>query len=132
VRALGHAVRRARLRKIMRQMPRHLKYISISAFLPADDYDRNPIRNFDDASMYAQSLTARDVSIYNDGQMVLEDTLLPAFPGVPDENFIHLGAVRAHHWAVSWRTFNAGTNAFPRAPYYRALVRTLIEAGIGS
>jgi hypothetical protein len=64
--------------------------------------------------------------------MVLEDTFLPAFPGVAEENQIHLGAVRAHHWAVSWRTFNAGTNAFPRVPYYRALVRTLAEAGIGA
>ena len=132
VRALGHAVRRARLRKIMRQMPGHLKYVSVSAFLPAGDYDTNPLRNFDDAIMYAQSLTARDISIYNDGQMVLEDTFLPAFPGVAEENHIHLGAVRAHHWAVSWRTFNAGTNTFPRVPYYRALVRTLAEAGIGA
>ncbi len=131
VRALGHTVRKARLRKILRQMPRHLKYVTISAFLPAGDYDTNPIRNFDDVTMYLQSLTARDVSIYNDGQMVLEDTFLPAFPGVPRENFFHLGAVRSHHWGVSWRTFNSGNNHFPRPSYYRALVRTLHELGIG-
>jgi hypothetical protein len=131
IRSLGHAMRRARLRKIIGQMPPHLKYISVSAFLPADDYDTNLVRNFDDASMYVQSQASRDISIYNDGQMVLKDTFLPAFPGVPDEHRINLGAVRAHHWAVSWRKVNFGNNNFPRTPYYRALVRTLHEAGIG-
>ena len=78
-----------------------------------------------------QSLASKEASIYNDGQMVLDDCLIPEFESVPARRRIDLGAVRSHHWGVSWRTFNYGVNPFPRAAYYRALVATLSEIGIG-
>ena len=128
--SLGHAARQQRVERMHGRMPKHLKYVSVSAFLPEGDYDTNPFRNLDDSSMYMQSLASKGVSIYNDGQMVLEDCLMPSFRGVARRNVIDLGAVRAHHWAVSWKTFSSGVNPFPRRPYYRALIATLSEIGI--
>ncbi len=128
--SLGHPVRQQQIERMNGRMPKHLKYVSVSAFLPANDYDTNPLRNLDDSSMYLQSLASKGVSIYNDGQMVLEDCLIPPFRGVPRGNRIDLGAVRSHHWGVSWRTFSSGVNEFPRVPYYRALIATLGDIGI--
>jgi hypothetical protein len=130
VRSLGHSERQTHLRNYLDSVPGSILYFSVSAFLPEADYNRCPVRNFDDWLMHKQSLASRDVSIYNDGQMVLENCFLPAFPHVPVRRRIDLGAVRSHHWGVSWITFNAGKNTFPRVPYYRALARTLHEAGV--
>jgi len=130
VRSLAHPERLERMKWYIDKVPDHLKYLSICAFIPESDYDTNLLRNLDDWTMHKQSLASRDVSIYNDGQMVLENCFLPAFPNVPKENIIEMGAVRAHHWAVSFQTFNFGVNKFPRFPYYRALIRTLAEIGL--
>jgi len=130
VRSLAHPERQAHLAGILERVPGGFPYFSVCAFLPEADYVRCPVRNFDDWLMHKQSLASRDVSIYNDGQMVLENCFLPAFPAVPGRDRIDLGAVRSHHWGVSWVTFNAGRNPFPRIPYYRALARTLHEAGV--
>jgi hypothetical protein len=129
VRSLGHSDRQERKKWYMDKVPAHIKYFSICAFIPELDYE-GVFRNFDDCIMHKQSLASRDVSVYNDGQMVLEDCFLPAFPHVPEQNIIEMGAVRAHHWAVSFQTFNMGVNKFPRFPYYRALIKTMAEASI--
>ncbi len=130
IKSLGHDVRQASIERLIDEVPTHVSYASISAFLPQDDYDTNPLSNFDDWSMYMQSLAGKDVSVYNDGQMILEDTFLPNFPKVPKRQQINFGAVRTHHWGVSWETFNAGSNPFPRPAYYRALMKSLYQAGI--
>ncbi|KPA19657.1 hypothetical protein MHK_000150 [Candidatus Magnetomorum sp. HK-1] len=130
VRSLAHPERQERMKWYMDKVPDHIKYFSICAFIPETDYDTNFLRNLDDWTMHKQSLASRDVSVYNDGQMVLENCFIPKFPHIPEENIIEMGAVRAHHWAVSFRTFNFGVNKFPRFPYYRALVKTLTEVGI--
>ncbi len=131
IRSLGHAVRQERLARMLGHMPKQLKYLSICAFLPESDYETNPLSNLDDSTLYLQSLASKGVSIYNDGQMVLNDCFVPPFRGVPKRNRIDLGAVRTHHWGVSWRTFKSGVNPFPRRQYCRALLRTLREVGIG-
>ena len=129
VRSLAHPERQERMKWYMDKVPDHIKYFSICAFIPENDYD-GILKNFDDFTMHKQSLASRDVSIYNDGQMVLENCFMPRFPHVPEQNIIEMGAVRAHHWAVSFQTFNLGVNKFPRFPYYRALVKTMSEIGI--
>jgi len=130
VQSLAHPERIERLNEYRDKVPPNIKYFSICAFLPEDDYNNSLLKNLDDWTMHKQSLASKDISIYNDGQMVLENCFLPKFPHVPKENIIELGAVRAHHWAVSFRTFNMGVNNFPRFPYYRALGKTLAEAGV--
>ena len=130
VRSLAHPERQERMKWYMDKVPDHIKYFSICAFIPEPDYDTNFLRNLDDWTMHKQSLASKDVSVYNDGQMVLENCFIPEFPHIPKENIIEMGAVRAHHWAVSFRTFNFGVNKFPRFPYYRALIKTMTEAGI--
>ncbi len=130
IESLGHDIRRAATKRLMKEVPSHVTYVSISAFRTQDDYNANPLSNFDDWSMYMQSLAGTGVSIYNDGQMILEDTFLPEFPKVPKNRQINLGAVRTHHWGVSWETFNYGSNRFPRPAYYSALLKTLYELGV--
>jgi hypothetical protein len=53
---------------------------------------------------------------------------VPSTPQIPAQNNIHLGAVRTHHWGVSYKTFNFGNNKFPRLAFYRALMQTIFEA----
>jgi len=130
--SLAHEERQVRMKEYIDKVPSNIKYIAISAFLPDGDYDKKIWRNLDDWLLHLQSLASKDISIYNDGQMVLDDCFLPKFPHVAKENLIDLGAIRGHHWSVSWLTFNAGKNKFPRFPYYRALARTLVEAGISN
>jgi hypothetical protein len=59
---------------------------------------------------------------------VLSDNLVPSAPQIPPQNNIHLGAVRTHHWGVSYKTFNFGRNKFPRPEFYRALLQTVTES----
>lgn len=132
VRSLGHEVRQVRMAEYAPRLPAHVKYFSIAAVMPLDDYRRRLWHlNFDDWSMYKQACVTDPISIYNDGQVALPDNLLPAAQQVPDANRIHLGMVRTHHWGVSYRTFNQGKNRFPRRAFYRALMRTIHAAGIG-
>ncbi|MBF0120816.1 MAG: hypothetical protein HQK79_18460 [Desulfobacterales bacterium] len=131
MKSLTHVERQSHLQEYMDKIPTDIKYFSVCAFLPEEEYDNVIWRNFDDWNMHKQSLFSKDVSIYNDGQMVLEDCFIPDFPNVPKENKIDLGAVRSHHWGVSWLTMTHGKNKFPRFCYYRALIRTLNEAGVG-
>ncbi len=130
IKSLGHDVRQASIRRIAKEVPTDIAYVSISAFLPQEDYNANPLTDFDDWSMYMQSLAGTDVSIYNDGQMILDDTFLPELPMVAKNKRFNLGAVRSTHWGVSWETFNFGSNSFPRPAYYRALLETLYDLGI--
>ena len=130
--SLGHEERMAHLDQYRDKVPADILYVSVCAFLPEDEYENGMLKNFDDWIMHKQSLASKPVSIYNDGQMVLEDCFIPDFPQVPTKNRIDLGAVRTHHWGVSWLTFNAGKNRFPRFAYYRALARTLSEIGVGN
>ncbi|MEM7180411.1 MAG: hypothetical protein AAF518_05835 [Spirochaetota bacterium] len=129
--SLGHEVRQSILETFYNDMPSDIRYFSIAAFLAMSDYKNSMLRNFDDWSMYKQALASKDISIYNDGQLVLNDMLIPPFPGVAKENIVNLGAVRTHHWGVSYRTFNFGKNHFPRLPFYYALIKTLFQARIG-
>ncbi|MBF0452095.1 MAG: hypothetical protein HQK75_15445 [Candidatus Magnetomorum sp.] len=129
VQSLAHPERQERMNWYMDKVPNHIKYFSICAFIPETDYE-SIIKNLDDFTMHKQSLASKNISIYNDGQMVLENCFIPKFPHVPEQNIIEMGAVRAHHWAVSFQTFNFGVNNFPRFPYYRALLKTMAEAGI--
>jgi hypothetical protein len=62
--------------------------------------------------------------------VVLEDNLIPQVSHIPESNIFHLGAVRTHHWGVSYRSFNFGRNKFPRRAFYRALIQTLHDLGI--
>ncbi len=130
IKSLGHDVRQASIRRIAKEVPNDIAYVSISAFLSQEDYNANPLTDFDDWSMYMQSLAGTDVSVYNDGQMILDDTFLPEFPKVANNKRFNLGAVRSTHWGVSWETFNFGSNTFPRPAYYRALLKTLYDLGI--
>jgi hypothetical protein len=132
VESLGHKKRQDVLQKITSHLPSTIKYFSINAFLPIEDYRNSFIKNFDDWAMYKQALASQPISIYNDGQVVLKDMLLPKPPHIPPENIIDLGAVRSHHWGVSYKTFQFGKNQFPRVPLYHALIKTLFEAGIGA
>lgn len=128
VRSLGHEERQARARDFAPRLPPQLKYFSVGAVLPLQDYQRRWWQfNLDDYAMYRQALVSYPVSVYNDGQMVLADNLVPKAAQIVPKNNIHLGAVRTHHWGVSYRTFNFGRNKFPRPAFYRALLQTVIE-----
>lgn len=129
VRSLGHEDRQRKMKEYLPRLPGHLKYFTVAAALPIQHYRRRVWHaNLDDWSMYRQALVSLPTSIYNDGQVVLADNLLPPTPQIPAENNIHLGAVRTHHWGVSYRRFNFGHNRFPRAAFYRALMKTIDEA----
>ena len=125
VRALGHEVRQERMRDYTPHLPVHLDYFSISAVMPLADYRRRWWQfNLDDYAMYRQALVTDPVTIYNDGQVALPDNLMPDAPQLRRHN---LGAVRTHHWGVSYRTFNLGRNRFPRPTLYRAALRTMLD-----
>lgn len=129
MRSLGHEERQARMRDYAPQLPPQLKYFSIGAVLPLKDYKRRWWQfNLDDYTMYRQALVSEPISIYNDGQVVLNDNLVPNATQIAQQNNIHLGAVRTHHWGVSYKTFNFGNNKFPRVAFYRALIQTVFEA----
>lgn len=129
MRSLGHEERQARMRDYTPKLPPQLKYFSISAVLPLKDYKRRWWQfNLDDYAMYRQALVSEPISIYNDGQVVLSDNLVPNAAQIVPQNNIHLGAVRTHHWGVSYKTFNFGNNKFPRLAFYRALMQTIFEA----
>lgn len=131
VESLGHSGRQAAIRRYAAQLPPQLRYFTVSAVMPLADYRRRWWQfNLDDYAMYRQALVSDPVSIYNDGQVTLDDQLVPPAAQIPPENNIHLGAVRTHHWGVSYRTFNFGRNRFPRAAFYRALMQTIHEAGV--
>ncbi|MCC2657734.1 MAG: hypothetical protein K0Q76_2842 [Panacagrimonas sp.] len=125
VRSLGHAVRQARIGQFAGSLPPSLTYFSVAAVMPLADYRRRWWQfNLDDYAMYRQALISDPVTVYNDGQVALPDNLVPDAAQVRRH---HLGAVRTHHWGVSYRTFNFGTNRFPRPAFYRALMRTIAE-----
>lgn len=129
VRSLAHEERQSRMREYTPKLPPQLKYFSVGAVLPLQDYKRRWWQfNLDDYAMYRQALVSEPISIYNDGQVVLADNLVPAAAQVAARNNIHLGAVRTHHWGVSYRTFNFGRSKFPRAAFYRALLQTVTES----
>lgn len=133
VRALGHEVRQGRMREYAAQLPAHLHYFSVSAVLPLADYRRRWWQfNLDDYTMYRQALVTDPITIYNDGQVALPDNLVPGAPQIPASRRHHLGAVRTHHWGVSYKTFNFGNNKFPRPAFYRALMRTVSETLAGN
>lgn len=125
VRSLGHEVRQSRMRHYAPKLPTHLTYFSISAVMPLQDYRRRWWHfNLDDYAMYRQALVTDPIAVYNDGQVAMPDNLMPDRPQLRCH---HLGAVRTHHWGVSYRTFNFGRNRFPRRAFYRALLRTMLE-----
>lgn len=126
--ALGHAVRQERARDYASRLPPQLQYYTAAAVMPLADYRRRWWQfNFDDWAMHRQALVTDPVTVYNDGQVALPDNLLPAAAQIPAQHNLHLGAVRTHHWGVSYRTFNLGINRFPRIPYYRALMQTVLQ-----
>lgn len=129
IRSLAHEGRQSRIREYTSKLPPQLKYFSVGAVLPLQDYKRRWWQfNFDDYSMYRQAQVSDAFSVYNDGQMVLADNLVPDAPQIAPKNNIHLGVVRTHHWGVSYKTFNFGRNKFPRQAFYRTLLQTVIEA----
>ena len=129
VRSLGHEERQAAIGRYAPELPGNIKYFSLSAVMPLADYRRRWWQfNLDDYTMYRQALVSDPISIYNDGQVVLEDNLTPTAPQIAEGNRIHLGAVRTHHWGVSYKTFNFGWNRFPRRAFYRALMQTIGES----
>ena len=131
VESLGHGGRQAAIARYAAALPAQLQYFSISAVMPLADYRRRWWQfNLDDYTMYRQALVTDPITIYNDGQVALADNLVPSAPQIPAENIHHLGAVRTHHWGVSYRTFNLGRNRFPRAAFYRALMQTVVETGL--
>ncbi len=128
VQALGHEARQAAIADYAAKLPAHVHYFTVAAVLPLGDYRRRWWQfNLDDYAMYRQALVSDPISLYNDGQVVLSDNLLPDAPQVPSAQRIHLGQVRTHHWGVSYKTFNLGNNGFPRAAFYRALMRSVAE-----
>jgi hypothetical protein len=125
VRSLGHEVRQARIGEYAPALPPSIRYFSIAAVMPLSDYRRRWWQfNLDDYAMYRQALISDAITVYNDGQVALPDSLVPDAPQIRGH---HLGAVRTHHWGVSYRTFNLGTNRFPRPAFYRAVIRTITE-----
>ncbi|TDU31061.1 hypothetical protein DFR24_0419 [Panacagrimonas perspica] len=128
VQALGHEVRQTRLREYAPQLPPELHYFSIAAVMPLADYRRRWWQfNLDDYALYRQALITDAITVYNDGQVALPDNLIPEAAQIPPQRRLHLGAVRTHHWGVSYLTFNFGRNRFPRPAFYRALIRTIAE-----
>lgn len=127
--SVGRKVRQARMLDYAPKLPAHVKYFSVAAVMPMDDYRRRLWHfNIDDWSMYLQARVTQPITLYNDGQVALPDNLLPAAEQVPAANRIHLGQVRTHHWGVAYRTFNQGKNRFPRRAFYRALIKTISTA----
>lgn len=105
-------------------MPAHVEYYSVGAVMPLADYRRRWwLFNLDDYAMYRQAQVTDPITIYHDGQVALPDMQVPDAPHIRRHD---LGAVRTHHWGVSSRTFNFGRNRFPRAAFYRALLRTVL------
>lgn len=128
VRSLGHAERQAALAEWSTDLPADLQYLSIAAVLPLADYRRHWWQfNLDDLAMYRQARVTDPITPLNDGQVAWGDARLPELPHVPASRKHDLGVVRAHHWAVSYRTFNFGRNRFPRAAFNRALYATVCE-----
>lgn len=126
--SLGHAVRQAAIEKYRDQLPKHLHYFSVAAMLPLNDYRRRWWHfNLDDWAMYRQALITDPITVYNDGQVALLDNLVPPMDHVASEQQHFLGAVRTHHWGVSYRTFNLGNNVFPRTAFYRAMMEVVAE-----
>lgn len=126
--SLTREERARRMQAYAPQLPGHLMYFSISAIMPLTDYRRRWWQfNFDDWTMWVQAKVSDPISVYNDGQVVAADTVVPRPAHIPASQFVHLGAVRAHHWAVSYKTFNLGFNRFPRRAFYRALIQTVHE-----
>lgn len=126
--SLTRAERARRMQAYAPDLPAHVKYFSISAVMPLADYRRRWWQfNLDDWTMWVQAKISDPISVYNDGQVVAADTVVPRPPHIPSSRFVHLGAVRAHHWAVSYKTFNFGFNRFPRRAFYRALIQTIHE-----
>lgn len=131
VTSLTRPVRQERMKMYGPDLPAHVKYFSIAAVMPMEDYKRKWWQfNLDDYSMHLQAKLSEPFSVYNDGQVVLEDNLIPQMSHIPASNVFHLGAVRTHHWGVSYRTFNFGKNKFPRRAFYRALIQTLHDLGV--
>lgn len=128
VESLTRHVRQLRIADYAPHLPAHLNYFSISAVLPLKDYKRKWWQfNLDDYLLYKQALVSDPISIYNDGQVVTDDNLIPRPAHIPPEKIVHLGAVRAHHWAVSYKTFNFGKSDFPRRAFYKALMQTIFD-----
>ncbi|HEY1058517.1 MAG TPA: hypothetical protein VGE55_07290 [Limnobacter sp.] len=128
VRSLTRAVRQQKMAEYASKLPANLHYFSVSAVLPLSDYKRRWWQfNLDDYTMWLQAKVSDPISIYNDGQVVMTDNLIPHPPHIPAERIVHLGAVRAHHWAVSYKTFNLGKNDFPRRAFYKALMQTVYD-----
>ena len=110
------------------RLPPQLRYYTAAAIMPLADYRRRWWQfNLDDWAMHRQALVTDPITVYNDGQVALPDNLLPEAPQLPASHNRHLGAVRTHHWGVSYRTFNLGINRFPRVAYYRALMQTILS-----
>lgn len=131
VQSLTRAERAARMEQYAQHLPKHVQYFSIGAVMQMADYERRlSDRNLDDYAMYLQAKVSEPFSVYNDGQVVLEDNLIPRPKHIPAKNHHYLGVVRAHHWAVSYRTFNLGKNSFPRRSFYKALLKTLAQYGV--
>ena len=129
VRSLGHAARQTAITEYRDALPDHLHYFSVAAMLPLMDYRRRWWQfNLDDWSMYRQALITDPITAYHDGQVALPDNLVPSLPHVPAAQQQFLGAVRTHHWGVSYRTFNQGNNRFPRNAFYRALLEVIGES----
>ena len=129
--SLGHEERQKKLKEFGANMPSHIKYFSIASVLPLYQYSRRPWNNADGLTLFFMSLISYKHTVFNDGQVGFLDAMIPEFPGVPEENIYHLGAVKSHHWGVGYRTMNLGRNKYPRLSFYRALARTLKEAGLG-
>ncbi len=129
--SLGHEERQKKLKEYGAGLPPHIKYFSIASALPLSQYSRRPWNNADGLTLFFMSLISYKHTVFNDGQVGFLDSMIPALPGLPEENIFHLGAVKSHHWGVGYRTMNLGRNRYPRLPFYRALARTLKEAGIG-
>ena len=126
VAALGHEVRQAELQRVLPDLPARLHYFSVAAMQQLQDYRRHWWQlNLDDWAMYRQALVTDPITAYNDGQVALVDNLIPATPQIPPQRNQFLGAVRSHHWGVSYRSFNFGRNRFPRAAFNRALMQVI-------
>ncbi len=127
-RSLGHAVRQEAIQQFRDQLPAHLHYFSVAAMLPLTEYRRRWWHfNLDDWAMYRQALVTDPITVYHDGQVALPDNLIPGLPQVAPSQQHFLGAVRTHHWGVSYRTFNWGNNTFPRPAFYRAMLEVVAE-----
>lgn len=128
VASLGHERRQQAIASYRNELPDHLHYFSVAAVLPLADYRRHWWQfNIDDLAMYKQALISDPVTPFNDGQVALVDNLVPSLDHVPDTQQHFMGAVRTHHWGVSYRTFNFGVNHFPRKAFYRALLQVIGE-----